>query len=267
MSNDIEAFYDFLIEKGVDRNTAYLRIRGLKKYFEGVKKVVPFFESPFDCMDEKLKKKLNRTKKGNRTKKNLTPQEVKKLLSWLKEDTSEYGMGNYALIFLLVTSGLRSAELAQLRWKNIEFFESKCTAYFIGKGGKEAEQELYELALRACTEYFKKAFKRIPKPEDHLFYTVPSFPGDTRRPLIKHQTIWLRIKNIGIAAKEAGIIKRDVTFSPHLFRRSYATGLYKSGMGIKAIQEKTRHASIEVLVRHYIFDNEPATPYLDKMLA
>jgi site-specific recombinase XerD len=175
LPNDIEAFYDFLIEKGVDRNTAYLRIRDLKKYFEGVKKVVPFFESPFDCMDEKLRKKLNRTKKGNRTKKTLTPQEVRRLLSWLKEDTSEYGMGNYALIFLLVTSGLRSAELAQLRWKNIEFFEGKCTCYFIGKGGREAEQELYLPAVEACIKYFHKVFRRDPKPEDTLFYTVPSF--------------------------------------------------------------------------------------------
>jgi integrase len=77
----------------------------------------------------------------------------------------------------------------------------------------------------------------------------------------------LRIKNIGATAKETGVIKREVTFSPHLFRRSYATGLYKIGMGIKAIQEKTRHASIETLVKHYICDSEPATLYLDKMLA
>ena len=82
---DVEAFYDDLCER-VDRSTAYLRIRGLRKYFEGVKKMVPFYESPFDCMDKKLTKKLNRTKKGNRTKKTLTPAEVKRLLSWLEKD-------------------------------------------------------------------------------------------------------------------------------------------------------------------------------------
>ena len=50
-------------------------------------------------------------------------------------------------------------------------------------------------------------------------------------------------------------------------RRSYATNLYKTGMGIKAIQEKTRHSNIEVLTRHYIDDDEPAAPYFAKMLA
>lgn len=62
----------------------------------------------------------------------------------------------------------------------------------------------------------------------------------------------------------AGIIKRKIIFSPHLFRRSYATLLYKSGMGLKAIRVKTRHTSMEVLTRHYIHDEEPATPYLSR---
>jgi hypothetical protein len=37
-------------------------------------------------------------------------------------------------------------------------------------------------------------------------------------------------------------------------------------MGIKAIQEKTRHANIEVPVKHYLHDDEPAGPYFAKML-
>ena len=81
-----------------------------------------------------------------------------------------------------------------------------------------------------------------------------------------YHTLWRRIREIGQAAQEEEVIKRDLAFSPHLFRRSYATCLYKSGMGIKAIQEKTRHANIEVLVKHYIYDEEPAGPYFERML-
>ena len=40
----------------------------------------------------------------------------------------------------------------------------------------------------------------------------------------------------------------------------------KTAHDIKAIQEKTRHVSIEVLVRHYIHDEESAAPYFQKML-
>jgi hypothetical protein len=37
-------------------------------------------------------------------------------------------------------------------------------------------------------------------------------------------------------------------------------------MKLKAIMEKTRHSNIDVLAKHYIDDNEPATPYFDKVV-
>ena len=148
----------------------------------------------FDIMGENLNRKLSRPKRGTRTKKTLTPAEVKKLLSWLEKDTSEYGLGNYAIVFMLVTSGLRAEELMQLSWKNIEFIEGRWIAYFTCKGGREAEQELYAPAVEACRRYFKRVFNRAPRPEEHLFWTVPRFQGDTKRPLTSHQTLWVRIK-------------------------------------------------------------------------
>jgi integrase len=78
--------------------------------------------------------------------------------------------------------------------------------------------------------------------------------------------LWLRIKEIGRTAREQQIITRELCLSLHLFRRSYATALYKSGMDIKAKQEKTRHANIDVLVQHYIHDEEPASPYFNRIL-
>jgi len=261
----IEKFYDHLVKK-VDRNTAYLRIRGLKRFFAGIRNVIPFYTSPFEIMSETLNRKMNRTKKGNRTKKALNNTELRLLLSWLSQNRSVKGLENYAIVYMLVTSGLRGSELCQLRWKDLELYEGKWTACFIGKGEKAAEQELYGPAVKACRVYFRKAFKRVPVPEDHLFWTIPAYKGDRERPLA-YITLWHRINKIGEVAKEQGVIKRDITFSPHLFRRTYATGLYKSGMGIKAIQEKTRHSSIEVLIKHYIHDEEPAAPYLAKMLA
>jgi hypothetical protein len=53
----IEAFYDHIAKK-VDRNTAYLRIRGLKKFFAGIRNVIPFYTSPFEIMGEILHRKL-----------------------------------------------------------------------------------------------------------------------------------------------------------------------------------------------------------------
>ena len=182
-----------------------------------------------------------------------------------QEDRTPRGLEDHAIVFMLATSGLRASELCSLRWQDLDQVDGTWTARFIGKGGLSAEQELYAPAVEACREYFRAAFHRDPRPEDALFWTVPSFPGAQPAPLLYH-VLWDRVRKIGARARAAGILKRDLQFSPHLFRRSYATALYKSGMGLKAIQEKTRHANIEVLMKHYVDDSEPAGPHFDKIL-
>ena len=228
--------------------------------------MIPFYTSPFEIMSKKLSEKLNRTRKGNRKKKALNKGEMKGLLAWLQEDQTLMGLCNYAMTFMLLTSGLRASELCQLTWASLEYFEDKWTAQFIGKGDRQAEQELYTLAVEASRTYFVQQFGRDPQPADHLYWTIPTYKGETIRPMV-YATLLLRIKNIGEAAREAGIIKRNVHFTPHLMRRSYATGLYKSGMGIKAIQNKTRHQSLDTLTTHYISDEDAASPFIEKMLA
>ena len=167
---------------------------------------------------------------------------------------------------MLVTSGLRGEELCSFRWGDLECFEGRWTACFIGKGNKPAEQELYIPAVKACRRYFKKAFDREPRGGDALFWTVPAYPNDQPRPMA-YPTPWYRIHTLGLRAKREGVIKRDIVISEHLFRRTYATCLYRAGMGIKAIQAKTRHASIGTLVKHYIYEVEDASPYLKKLIS
>ena len=259
----IEMFYDHLVQK-VDISTAHLRICGLKKFFAGIRRVVPFYTSPFEIMSETLKRKLRAGKKKS-TVRVLSRMETNAVLIWLEKDQTLKGMTNKALVKMLLTSGLRAAELCSLRWRDKEEFDGKLIVRFQGKGGKEARQELYNSAVQATLKAFISLFKRKPSATDFLFYSLPAFPVDKPRPMTPHR-LWVRIKEVGERAWSEGIIKRDITFTPHLFRRTYATLLYKSGMGLRAIQQKTRHASIETLMRHYIHDEESITPYFDKIL-
>ncbi len=86
------------------------------------------------------------------------------------------GRADYAIVYMLVTSGLRGSELCQLRLRDVERFEGHWSARFIEKGGSEAEQELYGLAVEACLGYFKSHFQREPRSEDALFWTFPRYP-------------------------------------------------------------------------------------------
>ena len=261
----IEGFYDHWDRK-VSRRSVAGKISALKRFFKGVEESAPLFRSPFRDIPEKLRKKFRRTGK-TRTKKALTKTEVTDMLEYLQEaaDYSPDNAENYALVLMLVTSGLRAAELCQLKWGDLEYFEKRWTASFIGKGGDVADQELYPDAVNAAGEYFHQQFKRTEKPEDRLFWTAPNRRTKYPKPMNGHN-LWARIKEIGADLRDAGILKRELQFTPHLFRRTYATLLYSSGMKLKAIMQKTRHANVEVLAKHYIDDEEPASPYFDRIL-
>ena len=102
------------------------------------------------------------------------------------------------------------------------------------EGNQEAEQELYPPAVKAVKIYFKTHFRRDPTPEDYLYYTIPAFADDEIRSLPYH-CLWCRVRKVGERSRAEGIIKREIQISPHLFRRTYATLLYRQGMKIRAI--------------------------------
>jgi integrase len=126
------------------------------------------------------------------------------------------------------------------------------------------EHEIYGPAVEAVRASFHAMHGRDPLPADALFWTAQA-DGDIARPLAYH-TLWHHVRALGKKAVEAGLVRPSLEFTPHLFRRSYITQLYRSGMKLKALQKKSRHRSLDVLINHYIDDSEPATPYLAKVL-
>lgn len=260
---DIELYFDDLVNRELDPKTINVRIAGLKKFFIGVRVVVPAYTGPFETMGEKLKEKLHLKDIDKGTKKSLNQVEAKRLVKYLR---AEENIVDYAMIFFLLTSGLRASEMLSLKWEDLEYSENIWTAWFISKGGKRNNHEIYKPAVEAARASFQTMFKKDPRPDDHLFW-IPASPGvegDIARRMT-YATLWHRVKAVGVRAVSAGIIRKSLEFSPHLFRRSYITHLYRLGMKLKALQKKSRHKNMSVLVDHYIDDSEPATPYLDKL--
>ena len=145
----VERFYDSMAGK-VDQNTRALRIRGLRRFYKHLEELVPGYRGPFQDMDPKLAKKLNKVKKGCRTKAALAKTEARDLLAWLGRREGLKAQADYAVVLFLLTSGLRAAEACGLRWGDLEADPETggWTASFIGKGQREASQELYAEALR-----------------------------------------------------------------------------------------------------------------------
>lgn len=264
---DLERYYDHIMQT-VDRNTAYIKIMGLKKFFKGIGKVIPFYTSPFDIMSEELKRKLSKTKTGTETKLALSRNELIRVFEYLDRDTSLKGLQNRAIIRILVSTGLRAAELCQAKWKDIEYEEETGIYYLhgIGKGEKVFRQEIADkTALDALTTAYKVQFGHDPDPNDHLIYSLESYKG--KEPAgMKKSTMWVRLKDISTALKAEKIIRENIQFSAHLFRRTYLTLLVKSGMDIASVQKHSRHSSVQTLIDHYVDTNEKAGKHFKEVM-
>ena len=244
----IEQFYDSL--EGA-QNSKALAINGLKYLYKKIGERYPFYVSPFDkkIMGEALRKKLNKTQKSG-TKSALSKTELKALLSWLREQYDEKSRLTYSIVYMLATTGLRATELANLRWSDIEVRDGVHYAHGVGKGDVPFCQELYKPALRSVKRTGEYLFNRL----------VHGGPFNAH-------ALWVLIHDMGEKVRAAGVVgeNRHVTFSPHLFRRTYCTLLSKQGMDLKALSELSRHSSVEVLAKHYVDSKEPAAPYLNKI--
>ncbi len=257
---DVESWFDWLMEKN-DRKTCVRRIAGLKRLCKNMAEKVPLYVSPFELMNKKLLKKITHKPTGNRIPVSLTKDETNKLLERLREDKSNAGVRMYSMIFMLVTSGLRISELLSLSWGDLYKRDDVWYCSFVGKGQKDAQQELQNDAVQSVLDYHQQVYEEPPRKIDYLYYGFTSGNG------LKSNTAWSLIDKLWEKLQRENFFERDeVKLHPHLFRRTYATLLYNAGMKIVDLARKTRHSSIDCLVKYYIGANEPTKDYWNKIL-
>ncbi len=258
----IEKFHEYLA-KHVSMKTACVRMAGLKNFFKGIEELVPLFQSPFRGMSDKLKKKLGQTG-TSKLGKALYKKELNTFLNFIKRDESVKGLENFAMMRMLIATGLRAAELCGLSWQDLEEDPDEGIWYCIGigKGSKPFRQEIaLSGVVEAIHTYFRAHFHREPKSEEPLFFTMSSNHHDP--PLrMNPVTLYNRVREMGEKVKAAGLIKREITWSPHLMRRTCGTLLDKLKMSPVSIQHFLRHANLATTAKHYICHTESAVGYL-----
>ncbi len=261
----IEMWFDNMIERQLDKKSVVLKIAGLKKFFKSVKEKCPLAVSPFEIMDRKLLKKMMKIPKGNGIVTALTSNEIAKLLEFLKNDRTHKGRRNYALVYMLTTTGFRISELLNLSWGDVvkEYDAEGNEALFgvgVRKGNKDFKQPLDKEAVDVVLVYHKKMYGELPGQDEYLFYNF------TTGERLKYGTAWSLINEIFFKIEEIGLFDRTVKLHPHLFRASYCSGLVKSGMPLEQVKILSRHSDYNTLLDHYVHVDVNVKPYLDKYL-
>ena len=145
------------------------------------------------------------------------PDEVDELIDSLGGDDA-LGLRNRALVELVYSAGLRSAEAVGLDLADVDFEQELVRVR--GKGGKERVVPLGEEAAYVLARYLREARPELARgANDALFLSARGKRLDTStlRRLLPH---------------------------PHRLRHSFATHLLEGGADLRTIQELLGHSSL-----------------------
>jgi site-specific recombinase XerD len=144
-------------------------------------------------------------------------EEVEELVAEIS-DREPLGLRNRAVLELLYSCGLRSAEATALDLRDVDF--DREFVLVRGKGGKERVVPLGEEAAYSLARYLRVARPHLAAGEnDALFLSVRGRRLDT------------------------STLRRMIR-APHRLRHAYATHLLEGGADLRTIQELLGHASL-----------------------
>ncbi|MGO9199798.1 MAG: tyrosine recombinase [Limisphaerales bacterium] len=202
--------------------SVYLEIAALRSFYR--------FAENEKLLPANTAENLSLPRRWKRLPKALSDREIEKLLAPQTPETPQ-GLCDQAVLELAYASGLRLAELRQIRLEQLHLEAGFVNV--IGKGNRERVVPLGRKAVAAMGRYLEAGRPGLvtARSPAAVFLTKRGTP-------FAPVTLWLRIKQ---HARRAGIA-RNVT--PHMLRHSFATHLLEHGADLRVIQELLGHASI-----------------------
>lgn len=165
----------------------------------------------------------------------LTIEQTKDLLKSI-ETTTDEGKRNYALIKLLVATGLRTIEIERANIEDIRALGTANVLYIQGKGRDDKEEYvvLTYSTLKAIQDYLKT--RKDAKPSDPLFVSYSDRSNGQR---LKTRSIRDIVKK---AYKNIGIVSDKIT--THSLRHTAITLSLIGGASLQEAQNLARHSNI-----------------------
>ena len=166
----------------------------------------------------------------------LTHAQVKKLIGKIPLD-SPVGYRDRTMVETIYSTGIRVAELLSLDIPHVDV--RNATAIVMGKGSRQRVVPIGKTALKYLETYLKaiRPFLVQENTDQALFLNK-----DGKR---VHYHMFLKI--IHQYAKAA---KLDINVTPHTFRRSCTTELFRSGANIYHVKELLGHRNLNTLHRY-----------------
>jgi len=174
----------------------------------------------------------------NKLKEFLTADEAGNVLRQPNRSTLE-GKRDFCILSLMIRTGIRRAELCNLKRKNIRTEGKKASLNVRGKGEKSrliplTDPELLDM----LSKYFKKA-GNLELPDAPMFFKIRTRPGE------KPQAItWATIRYLVPKYTAMAGIKKRIT--PHSLRHTFLTLTLQAGADLATVRDLAGHSSTNV---------------------
>lgn len=190
--------------------------------------------------------------KPKRVSEFLTEDEITAVLRVPDRRTLQ-GKRDYALLLLMFSTGLRKAEVCNLRVADVTTYRNQPVVDVIGKGKRHRRVALNKDVMEAVLDYQKALKQRFTAegPEDaeedgeskYLFYTLGEHGNCKVRPLT-HKAVDCLLRRV----KKTALVTKRIT--PHTTRHTFATTLLDKGVDLKTVQELLGHSHIRTTEKY-----------------
>jgi integrase/recombinase XerD len=167
------------------------------------------------------------------------------------------GKRDYGILILLLTTGLRKAEICNLKIGDLKTYRNQAVIDVIGKGKRFRRIPLKNSTLLSLQEYLK-AMKSGTDPGHPMFHTLAKH-GPNERRCLTLKAVDCLVKS---AAQKALIKKR---IHPHVIRHTFATTLLGKGADLKTVQALMGHSHIRTTELYLHGSDDKKGEAIDKL--
>lgn len=210
-----------LVNNGLQNVTINRKIASLKTYYKFLLKTKQIKVSPL------VKHKALKTAKKVQVP--FSQKEMDIVLESVRYENDFEGVRNKTIIEMLYTTGMRRAELINMKQSDIDYTAK--TIKILGKRNKERIVPLLQKLETQLNKYNAYRQQNDIHKKEELFLTVK---GNKMYP-----TLVYRIINDYFS-----IASTKVKKSPHILRHTFATHLLNQGADLNAVKELLGHASL-----------------------
>lgn len=244
-----------LLNNGLKRTSINRKLSALHSFYKFLcrRSVGIMTYNPFDSDEGCIR--FKNAQKNYIAKRALVTDEVKTMFDLAKMDNSIIGVRDLLVLELLATTGMRRAEVCEIKIGDIQLTQGVYAINIVGKGNKERIIVASNEVMGIINKYINMRGITMKDKDEYLLVSHANRKSGSGK--VSTNMIYRIVKHYA----ELADIDPD-TISPHTLRHTFATQCIGMGTPIQDVQQLMGHASINTteLYNHSfnIINNNPA---------